>query len=91
MQNVVHSYTTAIHGNTRAIQHIYMVNHWLREVVYHTSSEYTAFVTGCERIKKIEGEVVAKDRSRAITSASEQVAESLATLKDVSTVALKKM
>jgi hypothetical protein len=89
MQNVVHSYTSAIHGNTRAIQHISVVNHWLREVVYHTSSRYTASVTGRESTKKIEGGVVAKDRARAITSASEQAAESLATLKDVRNVAFE--
>jgi hypothetical protein len=66
-----------------------MVNHWLQEVVYHTSYEYTAFVTGRERIKKIKGEVVATDKVRSITSASEQAAESLATLKDVSNVSFE--
>jgi hypothetical protein len=90
MHNVVHCYTSTIHGNTHAIQHISAVNRWLREVLYHTSSEYTVFVTGRERIKKIEGEVVAKDRARAITSASEQASESLATLKYVRNVAFEK-
>jgi hypothetical protein len=89
MQNVFHSYTAVIHGNTHAIQHIFTVNHWLREVVYNTSSGYTAFVTGRESSKKIEGEVVSKDRARAITSASEQAAESLTTLKDASNVAFE--
>jgi hypothetical protein len=91
MQNLIHSYTTAIHGNTRAIQHISTVNHWLREVVYNTSAEYTTFlVTGIESIKKSEGEVVEKDRERDITSASEQAAESLGTLKDVRKVAFER-
>jgi hypothetical protein len=87
MQNVVHSYTTVTHGNTRAIQHISTVNHCIREVVYHTSAEYIIFVTGRERINKIEGEVAAKDRAREITSASEQASESLTTLKDARDVA----
>jgi hypothetical protein len=52
-------------------------------VVYYTSTEYTSFVTGGEIITKNEGEVVAIDRARAITSASEQASDSLATLKYV--------
>jgi hypothetical protein len=90
MQNVTRSYTSALNGNTRAVQHTSTVNHWLRDVVYHASVEYTAFTTGRERIKKIEGEVVARDRARAITTASEQAAESLATLKETIEEAFKK-
>jgi hypothetical protein len=52
MQNVTRSYTSALNGNTRAVQHISAVNHWLRYVVYHVSVEYTAFTKGRERIKK---------------------------------------
>jgi hypothetical protein len=48
MQNVTRSYTSALNGNTRAVQHISTVNHWLRDVVYHVSVEYTAFTTGLE-------------------------------------------
>jgi hypothetical protein len=83
MQNVTHSYTAALNGNNRAIQHISKVNHWLRDVVYHVSVEYTAFITGREIIKIIEGEV-ARDRARAIMTASEQASESLPSLKDTS-------
>jgi hypothetical protein len=90
MQNVTRSYTSALNGNTRAVQHISTVNHWLRDIVCHVSVKYTAFTAGQERIKKIEGEVVARDRARAITTASEQAVESLATLKETSEEAFKK-
>jgi hypothetical protein len=53
MQNVTRSYTLALNGNTRTVQHISTVNHWLRDVVYHVSVEYTAFTTGREPIKKL--------------------------------------
>jgi hypothetical protein len=66
------------------------VNHCVRDVVYHVNMEYTACVTGNEIIKKIEGEVAARDRARAITAASGQAAELLASLKDVSEGAFDK-
>jgi hypothetical protein len=81
MQNVTRSYTAALNDNTCAVQHISTVNHWLHDVVYHVSVEYTAVTTGCEQNKKNEGDVVARARERAITTASEQAAESLASLK----------
>jgi hypothetical protein len=89
MQNTIHSYTMAIHGNTRAINHIPTVNHWSRELVCQTSDEYTTFVTGREMIKNFEGYVVANDRGRSVTSALQQAAKLLATLKYVSEVAFK--
>jgi hypothetical protein len=90
MQNFTRSYMAALNVNTRTVQHISTVNHWLRDVVYHVSVEYTAFTTGRERIKKIEGEVVARDRARAITTAPEQAAEQLASLKETSEKAFNK-
>jgi hypothetical protein len=80
----------ALNGNTRAVQHLLTVNHWLREIVYHVSMGYTVFVTGRERVKTIEGEVVARYRARAITTASDQAAESLSSLKDTSEEAFNK-
>jgi hypothetical protein len=52
--------------------------------------EYTEFVTGRERIKKIKCEVVAQYQARAITTSSEQAVESLASLKDTSEEAFNK-
>jgi hypothetical protein len=61
IKNITRSYMSALNGNTRAVQHISTVNHWLRNAIYHVSVEYTAFTTGRERIKRNEGEVVARD------------------------------